>query len=71
MPRLDRTSAALFMSRLGAELLLGNSVFQVDTAARTDTLAAHGEFHLYTTGGDVVLQVFNKDAGAWRATTLT
>lgn len=71
MPRLDRASSALFMSRLGAELMLGNAVFQLDTAARTDTLAAHGEIHAYVTGATIRLTIFDKDAGAWRSATLS
>lgn len=71
MPRLDRASAALFMSRLGAELLLGNNVVQLDAAARTDTLAADGEVQYYKSGATIVMQIFDKAAGAWRAEALT
>lgn len=71
MPKLPPPLGALFMSRTGAEQLLGNAAFQVDDAARTDTLAGDGEYRFYTSGATIVLQVFDKDAGAWRSVTLS
>lgn len=62
---------ALGMSRTGAELLLGNVVVQVNDAARSDTAAGDGELHLYRSGADLILQIYDKDAGAWRAVTLS
>ena len=64
-------TGALGMSRTGQELLLGNVVLQVNSAARTDTAAADGEIALYTSGADLVLQIFNKSAGAWKSVTLS
>lgn len=71
MPRLDSATAALFMTTAGAELLLGNTVDQIDAAARTDTAAAHGERHFYISGSTIVMQIFDQAAGAWRATALS
>lgn len=61
----------LAMSRTGAELLLGNFVFQINDAARTDTAAADGEVWAYRAGATIVLSVFDKTGGAWREVTLT
>jgi hypothetical protein len=59
------------MTRTGQELLLGNVVLQVNSAARTDTAAADGEVHVYTSGANIVLSIFNKTAGAWKSVTLS
>lgn len=61
---------ALAMSRTGAELLLGNVVLQINEAARTDTAAADGELWVYRSGVTLVLSMFDKEAGAWRARDL-
>jgi len=56
----------------GRELLRGNVVLDIsNTAARTDTTAADGEVHAYTSGATLILTIFDKDAGAWRTVTLT
>ena len=64
-------TGALGMSRTGQELLLGNVVLQVNSAARTDTAAADGEAWVYTSGADLVFSMFNKAAGAWKSVTLS
>jgi hypothetical protein len=69
MPKLDTALAALYMSRVGAELLLGNIVEQINDAARTDTAAADGETWLYRSGATIVRQTFDKESGAWRSVT--
>lgn len=72
MPRLDSATAALFMNRVGAEMLIGHGqVAQIFDAARSDTHAADGERHVYRSGATVVEQVFDAQAGAWRSTTLS
>ena len=70
MPRLDSATADLYMSRQGSELLLGNTVQQIDESARTDTAAADGEVQFYRSGSTIVIQVFDKVAGVWRARSL-
>lgn len=69
MPRLVPPLGALYMSGTGANQLIGVPAFQLDTVARTDT-AGHGEYQFYISGATVVLQVFDKAAGAWRARSL-
>ena len=66
MPKLTAPLGALYMNPSGSNLLLGNSVFQIDDAARTDTLAGDGEYQFYISGSTIVLQVFDKEAAAWR-----
>ena len=70
VPRLDSATAALFFSRTGAELLLGNTVVQINDAARTDTAAGDGEVAYYRSGATIVQQTFDKTAGAWRSVAL-
>ena len=60
----------LSMSRKGAELALGNDVFQINEAARTDTAAADGEVWAYRSGATIVLSIFDKQAAAWRTVAL-
>ncbi len=53
-------------------LAIGNGlVLPLGTAARTDTSAADGQVHAYIDGATIVLQIFGRDAGAWRAVTLS
>lgn len=66
MPKLTSPLGALFMNPSGANLMLGGSVFQIDDVARTDTLAGDGEYQFYISGSTIVLQVFDKEAAAWR-----
>lgn len=62
----------LMASLTGRELLRGNFVIDISsTAARTETAAADGEIHAYTDGSTIVVQIFDKDAGAWRSETFT
>lgn len=70
MPRLSPPLGALYMSGQGANQLIGVPAFQLDSAARTDTLAGAGEFQFYISGATIILQVFDKAAGAWRARSL-
>ena len=70
MPKLEGPLGSLYMNLGGANLLLGASVFQIDAAARTDTLAGDGEYQFYLSGSSIVLQVFDKAAGAWRLVQL-
>lgn len=72
MPRYGPELATLFMSRQGAELLLGNGqVDQVNDSARTDTHAADGERWRYRSGATLIEQVYDAEAGAWRSHTLS
>lgn len=59
------------MSRTGAELLLGNVVFQINEDARTDVAAGDGEVWAYRSGATIVLSIFDKQAAAWRTVSLT
>lgn len=70
---LEQMFSALSMSPLGASLLLGGNVISdiSAAAARTDTAAADGEHHSYTSGSTIVEQIFDKDAGAWRSEIYT
>mgnify|MGYP001611184501 CR=1 FL=1 len=67
MPRLS----ALTSTRMGAELLRGNTVVQINDSARTDTHAADGEVAYYRSGVTLVMQIFDFNAQAWRERSLT
>jgi hypothetical protein len=62
----------ILSSLTGRELALGRFVVDItSTAARTDVAAGDGEIHAYTSGSTIVVQIFDKDAGAWRAATFS
>ena len=59
-------------TRVGQALLAGRDVFNVTDSARTDTAGVlDGERNVYRSGDDLVLQVFNESAGAWKEVTLS
>lgn len=50
----------------------GRRLERIADAARTDTEGvADGTVHVYRSGATLVLQMFDSDAGAWRAVTLS
>lgn len=72
MSDLSNLLGGILSSLTGRELAYGRFVVDItSTAARTDTAAADGEVHGYTSGATVVIQIFDKDAGAWRSSTFS
>ncbi len=71
MPKYGPEVAAMFMSRVGAELLIGSGqTFQVNDAARSDTKAGDGERWIYRSGANLIEQIFDGQNAAWRSHTL-
>jgi|TARA_R110000824_G_scaffold10817_6_gene47357 hypothetical protein len=67
----DRDMIAMRSSQHGLNLMLsGTFVFDDGGAARSD-VGARFEVNVYASGSTIVIQCFDKDAGAWRSVTLT
>ena len=71
MPKMDKATAALFMSRFGAEQLIGNTVWQVNPNQRVDTHAADGEIWVVYNGEEFILSVYSAETQTWPQVVLS